>query len=55
MYQLHVDTRTENEPGMDQGQLHKFMNDEETDMKGSSIERLCRVLGLQLRQHQIMT
>lgn len=50
VYQLHVDTRTENEPGMDQGQLHKFMNDEETDMKGSSIERLCRVLGLQLRR-----
>lgn len=48
VYQLHVETRTETEKGIDQGQLHKFMNDENTDMKASSIERLCLVLNLKL-------
>lgn len=48
IYQLHVETRTETEKGIDQGQLHKFMNDESTDMKASSIERLCLVLNLKL-------
>ena len=50
VYQLHVESRTLNEPGMDQGQIHKFMNEVDTDMKGSSMERLCRVLGLELRK-----
>jgi hypothetical protein len=48
VYQLHIETQTETEKGIDQGQLHKFMNDENTDMKASSIERLCLVLNLKL-------
>ncbi len=48
VYQLHIATQTETERGVDQGQLHKFMNDESTDMKASSVERLCKVLNLKL-------
>lgn len=42
VYRLHVETE------IDQGQLHKFLNDENTDMRASSIERLCLVLNLKL-------
>ena len=40
VYQLHLETE------IDQGQLHRFKNDETKDMKASSMEKLFRALGL---------